>query len=81
MKNLVFTRHALQRMRERGIDQDDIRYILMNGKVRIARDGKMDCFVYESWLHVIFDRTNNGIVVVTVYFAYENRMFTNRGVK
>ena len=73
MKDLIFTEHALQRMRQRNISCEEVFNILKKGKKRPAKNEWLDYFIYVQWIHVIVKITDEkDIMIITVFNAYEN---------
>lgn len=73
---LVFSRHAVQRMFERGITTSDVRSVISNGAsiAEYPEDKPFPArlilgFVQDQPIHVVvaFDESNNWCNVVTVY--------------
>lgn len=55
-ENIAFTAHAIQRMRERGVSDGDVRFILRHGTRTPAADGCCRYTLYPSWF-VRLDRS------------------------
>lgn len=80
MKPVVFSKHAIERLRQRGTNEQEVRAAAVNGARKPARDGKISCrlnFEFKStWqgkyyaikqvAPVIVEEADR-IVVVTVY--------------
>lgn len=78
-KPIAFSKHALDRMLERGATQEEVSLTIENSKIETAKDGRksaMKSFATpQTWagknydgktLEVIFDDGENVITVITV---------------
>lgn len=57
--DVYFTRHARERMFQRGISEDEISYLLENGKIRYKDDVRL-------WLAISFPERNDNLLCVAV---------------
>ena len=88
-KEVYFTRHAIERMRQRGASEDEVRETIRNGELLEAREGRMAVRknfpfgkVWKGKLYrmkqilVVVAEEQERVVVVTVlvfYFGEERR--------
>lgn len=70
---LEYSRHAIERMRERGIKRVEVKDAVVNGQQRtVQRDGSIECKYLKGGkkLIVIYSQNKENYKIITTY--YEN---------